>query len=287
MDTVALLSVPYFLAREREGMGAGPDAILEGGLVPRLAELGWRASTREIRLTRSGLADAGAVAELNASLAEAVRDAIGAGQFPLVLAGDCNASLGCLAGLGDRAMATLWFDAHGDFNTPETSPSGFLDGMCLAIAAGRCHQDLRERVGLQAIQGGRIVHAGGRDFDPQEREALLSAGAVVISPEQLCTPDAIAPVFGAIGKQAEGLYAHVDLDVLDGRRCPVNEFQPHGGLSLDELLAAIRIGARSIRLRAAAITAYNPDCDAERRSIDAAIQVAETICGSARRPPSG
>jgi len=285
MGTVAIFSVPYFLAREREGMGAGPDAILQGGLVARLAEIGWQGTTREIRLARPGVRDIDAVVELNCTLAAAVREALAAGQFPLVLGGNCHTSLGALAGIGQPRIATMWLDAHGDFNTPATSPSGFIDGMCLAIAAGRCHPDLMERIGVPEIWGDRLVHAGGRDFDLQERQALLTVGAAVIPPEELQSrrlEETLLPEFARIAKDSDGLYVHVDLDVLDPRRCPANEFQPDGGLLINELLSAIRVGASLLTVRGAAITAYNPDHDKRRLTVDAAARIAQTICANVR-----
>lgn len=285
MSTVALLSVPYFLAREREGMGAGPDAILQGDLNARLQEIGWRAETREIRLGRAGVRDIDAVAELNIQLAAAVQQAVRMGQFPLVLSGCCHASLGVLAGLARPRTAALWFDAHGDFNTPVTSPSGFLDGMSLAIASGRCHADLVERIGIAPLAGHRLIHAGGRDFDPQERQALLTVGAAVIPPEELHTrrmDETLGPEVTRLAREADGLYVHVDLDVLDPRRFPVNEFQPDHGLLIDELLSAIRVGAGALTMRAAAITAYNPARDPKRLTVGAAARIAQTICANVR-----
>src|ERR671931_489329 len=123
-----------------------------------------------------------ATLEAGASLAQLVREARGRGAFCLVLEGDCTAAPAVIAGLeGDGRVGVLWLDSHGDFNTPDTTPSGLLGGMPVAVATGRCHPWWRQAVGLQtAVQDGDVVLAGIRALDPPERAALDASQVEVI-----------------------------------------------------------------------------------------------------------
>jgi arginase len=128
----------------------------------------------------AGLHTTEAVALVDRALAAAVDGALADGARPVVLAGNCHSCLGTLAGLA-ADVGIVWLDAHGDFNTPETSPSGYFDGMALAVAAGLAHDDLRARIGARAVPGEHILLAGVRDLDPGERDNLKRAGVQVVA----------------------------------------------------------------------------------------------------------
>src|SRR5439155_26231921 len=101
-----------------------------------------------------------------------VRHAVRAGAFPIALSGNCGSAIGAIAGVGE-GTGVAWFDGHGDFNTPETTVSGFLDGMALAIATGRCFRPLARSVpGFVPVAGHDAFLVGARDLDPEERTAL-------------------------------------------------------------------------------------------------------------------
>jgi arginase len=200
-------------------------------------------------------------------LAAGVRAALAAGQFPLVLAGNCFSAVGTLAGLGSEEVGMAWFDCHGDFNTPETTPSGFLDGMALATAVGLCWTKLTASVpGFRPVPFRRVLHLGGRDFDPGEREAMEAAGVAVHVAESLRQfgPAAVDLDRAAWPGPARGVYAHIDLDTLDPGEGTVNSYQKPGGLSVAAVEGLLHhicpIGGR-LPLRAAALTAYDPSGD--------------------------
>lgn len=174
---LGLILVPYHLGMERTGMGLGPKRFLEAGIHRELGSLGHSVNVHTIRCQRNtGQDEVTAVAEINALLAEQVCEALGQGHFPIILAGNCNACLGTLAGIETRPVGVIWLDAHGDFNTPETSATGFLDGMALAMAADLCHQAVWTTIGNIPIHDSHVVHIGGRDFDDGEVEALVRKG---------------------------------------------------------------------------------------------------------------
>jgi arginase family enzyme len=156
-----------------------------------------------------------------------VEDALGEGRTPLLFASDCSICLTTLpSALRERPQAkVLWLDAHADFNLPDTTPSGFLGGMCLAGACGVWDAGLGP-----TIDPDRVVLCGVRDVDPGEQEALARAGLEIVAPEDVPAALAGAPV-----------YVHLDVDVLDPDDMPA-QFPVPGGLSPDalrELLDAV------------------------------------------------
>jgi arginase len=210
-------------------------------------------------------------------LAEKVCDVAGRGDFPLVLAGNCISCIGTLAGMGDPPPAIIWLDAHGDFNTPETTVSGFLDGMALATAVGRCWGNLAATVpGFRPVPETQAVLLGARDFDVDER-ALLDGSAVSLIDAQHIRKHglraALEPLLSKIQTDTGRAYLHIDLDVLDPAEARVNHFAPTGGLTLAELLGIVSLVRERFALAAAAITAYDPEYDEGEKAVRAAVDV--------------
>lgn len=210
-------------------------------------------------------------------LAAKVRDATSCRDFPLVLAGNCISCIGTLAGLGDPPPAIIWLDAHGDFNTPESTISGFLDGMALATAVGRCWGRLATTVpGFRPVPETQVVLLGARDFDVDERALLDRSTISLIDAQDIHKHDlraALTPLLSKIQTLAGHAYLHMDLDVLDPAEARVNHFAPTGGLTLAELLAIVSLVREHFALAAAAITAYDPDYDEGEKGVKAAVDV--------------
>jgi arginase len=259
-------------------VGAGPDNILTGGI---LEELGVGAEVERIAGIDAALSELDAVVAVDGALARAVTRALAAGRFPLVLAGDCNCCLGTLAALGTRPVGVVWFDAHGDLNTPETSTSGFLDGMCMAMASGRCHDDARIRIGLgEPFPETRHVLVDVRDLDDGERQYLRSSPARVVASSSLHAEGvraALAPALQSLRTRAGEVYLHIDLDVLDPVAAPGVSYPTPIGLSEEELHEALRAVAGDFRIVAAAITNHLPSADVANRTRELAIRVAREI----------
>jgi arginase family enzyme len=169
-----------------------------------------------------------------------IADAVGGSDRPLLLSGDCLAALGMVTGLQRRYsdLTVVWLDAHGDFNTPATTGSGFLGGMCLAAACGRW--DSGFGAGLDPR---RVVMSDGRDLDPAEREELDRAGVPVVPP---------AGVADAV--RGQRVFLHLDFDILDPSVMPAGVPAP-GGLSADELRALMVDLADAVELIGVELTA--------------------------------
>ena len=166
---LSIILAPYDSGRRDEGFGKGPDALISGGLVETLTLNGHDVDVEEIgkikglddREIATGFAVCKAVAK---KVGESRED----GRFPVVLAGNCLTTCGAVA--GEAADSIIWFDQHGDINTPETSPHGFLDGMALATALGLCWRPMANTIpGFHAGRSGEM-HAGRRARPRSRRE---------------------------------------------------------------------------------------------------------------------
>jgi arginase family enzyme len=194
-----------------------------------------------------------------------VDDALSGGNFPLLLAGDCSVCLTTLAAaLRWRPEAkVLWLDAHGDFNTPDTTPSGFLGGMSLAGACRQWDPGIGEGVPAE-----RLVLAGVRDLDSDERELLERSDATVIGASAVET---LVAVKNAL--DGAPVYVHLDVDVLDPEAVPVQDPVP-GGLSPDklyDLLEAVTEDSSPVGLE---VTAFEGDgaADVVGRALEPLLQ---------------
>ena len=278
---VTLILVPYDTAVRGWRMGAGPEHLVAAGLVPHLEGLGHR-----VRLTQVSAEEGRQPAEIRTAfelmrgVANEVRAAVSGGGFPLVLSGNCNTAAGTLAGLTPRERAVCWFDAHGDFNTPESTMTGFLDGTALATAIGRCWRQLTAAIpGFAPIPERHVLLLGSRDLDPAEATQLAECGAQVLPPEACRTrlPDALAK----LGDGVEAGYVHCDLDVLDPAEGQANLFPVEGGLTVAEVADTITAIGRAVPVRAAAVTAYAPEFDRDGRVCRAAFRIIEALLSSA------
>ncbi len=283
---VELIVVPYDTGLRLERMGRGPQRMLDAGLVQRLTADGHRVNVRTVETRCRFRVEAQVAVDLAQQVAEAAAGALARGALPLVLSGNCNSALGTMAALG-RESGAVWFDAHGDFNTPETSPSGYFDGMALAVATGRCWRTLASTISGFAPTADRdVVLVGARDLDPGER-ALLDASQVTwIRADGLRAGDATAFEAGLAGlaSRVRRVYLHLDLDVHDPADAPANTYAAPQGLSRAQVQEAVaRICAR-FQVAAAALAAYDPSVDPDGRTAEAGIQLARAVASRGAGP---
>lgn len=169
---------------------------------------------------------------------------------PVVYAGDCVSTIGVLAGLEqlDIFPTLIFFDAHGDFNTWETTPSGFIGGMPLAMLTGRGEQTIVEGAGLTPLPDDRVLLVDARDLDPGEDEAVAKSGVTVT------TVDSVTHSIPPSGP----LYVHVDGDVVDPGDMPAMNYPAPDGPSLDAVRMAMIHLATTGRVVAFSISSWNP-----------------------------
>lgn len=183
---VQIIQVPYDSGHRSLRMGCGPEHFLRNGLEQVLREEGYDVFVDCVEPDSPFRAEIKTAFELYRQLAEKVRLAHNNRIFPLVLSGNCNSALGTLAGVGWNELGIIWFDSHGDFNTPDTTESGFLDGMGLATAAGYCWKKMTRSIpNFRSIPAENILHVGGRAFYPEEQALFEQSGGFIVSAQAI------------------------------------------------------------------------------------------------------
>jgi len=212
---------------------------------------------------------------VNTALAAAVREACGRGELPVVIAGSCDASMGVVGGFPHARTGVVWVDAHGDFNTPESSTSGFFGGMSVAVLTGECYTAVWAEVGdATPIPEERIVLVGIRDLSPEAERERLERSEVTVVPPGGDVATAVRELLGRV----DDVYLHVDLDGLDPEIAPgIGDPPVPGGVTLDELERLV--GALDGRIAAAAITTFVPERDREDRTLGVVLRVVELLSG--------
>ena len=262
MSEIRLVVMPYELARLRGGVGRGPERLLEHGIEDALRACGARVSTELVELDDDFSNEIDAGFELIRRVSDRVRAAIHDGAFPVVLSGSCFAAVGVVAGLDEPAPGVVWFDAHGDFNCPETTISGYFDGMGLAILTGGAWQGLLATVpGARPVPESAVILAGARSLDPPEKPRLEASAVTWLPPQSIESPSRLVAAIAGMDPAPSGLYLHVDLDVLDTTEAKVNIYSAPGGLSAAQLEALVSATLAGGHVRALSMTAYDPQCD--------------------------
>jgi arginase len=263
---LAIVLACYDSGHHRSGFGLGPEALVSAGLVDHLSAHGHDLLVQDIgqvgdaqeREIATGFAVCKAVA------AE-VRSACDDGRFPIVLGGNCLTAAGAVA--GDGADSIVWFDQHGDINTPETSSFGFLDGMSLSSVLGLCWRPMTAAIpGFQAIDPARCVLVDARDLDPGERLLLDQLPISRVPCDKAIEQASALTVDGA-----SRTHLHLDLDVHDPSTLRANKYATPGGPSPDQARTAVCGIARSMPLAGMTITAYDPTFDPDKK-IPAAVK---------------
>jgi arginase len=235
VGTVEILRVPYDVERLDTPTARGVRGLLEHGFADRLRALGWEVRETEVAAPADDPKLQTVLAILR-QIAGFVERVDLEGSLPLIVSGGCLASLGVVAGLQRRGhdVAVVWIDAHGDCNTPTTSPSGYWDGMALAAVRGLSLPELRAGVGSDSLAAGAVIHLAGRAFDPLEAQNIESLGLACVPSAQLATGETRELLRRA--SLDRSLYLHVDVDGIDPRDAPAVGFPVPDGAPLAELL---------------------------------------------------
>ena len=273
----------------------GPSAIRYAGLEERLASLGYdcadwgNVETPVAEATASGDPRARFLAEIRSTcegVARRVGEAVAQGRLPIVLGGDHSIALGTLGGLAAAAGgpgAALWIDAHGDLNTPQTTPSGNVHGMPLAAAFGHGGEAFESDAWpLPALDPARTTLIGVRSLDDGER-ALLGALDLAVHTMSEVDRRGIEPlVADALGRAAGAAFVHVslDMDALDPEVAPGVGTAVRGGLSYREAHLAMELVAESGLLGSFEIVEVNPILDRENATAALAVELAASAFGA-------
>ena len=292
--TIAIIGAALDLGAGRRGVDMGPSAIRYAGLDARLSELGlgivdWgNVETAVAEATSSGDPSARFLPEIKEACERVARRVAGAareGSVPVVLGGDHSVALGTLGGLASARGpgGVLWLDAHGDLNTPETSPSGNVHGMPLAAALGRAGPDFGSDVWpLPALDPERVVLVGVRSLDEGERSLVHETGIGVYTMTELDRRGVEAVVREALERVEGAAFVHVslDMDVVDPDVAPGVGTPVRGGLSYREAHLAMELVAESGLLGSLEIVEVNPILDRENATAQLAVELAASAFGA-------
>jgi arginase len=273
---IAIIAVPYDAGRRNVGVGCGPARLLDAGIAKQLRELGHdvRQASVELPVHTPAHEMARSVA-VQRELAHEVHAAVTRDELPIVLAGNCSTAVGTLAAR-PAGTAVVWFDAHGDFNTAETTTSGMLDGLALSMVTGRALRSLTASVhGFVPVEEERVILIGARDLDPLEEAALSASRVQQIGTARART--AVGAAVRALARPVPPVYIHLDLDVIDPTCARANQYAAPGGFTPEALIATLASVTEAAPLYALAITAYDPSWDTDGRARQVAIDVIHAL----------
>ena len=304
-DPIVIVGVPTSLGGHLAGMERTPRGLREAGLVAALrarkglitADL---VDAGDLAIDPGFIPDPDRRAKNRAAIAEFLpreRDLVAASlDMPdgtegtarvLILGGDCTAHAGALAGLrrarpGAR-LALAWFDAHGDFNTPDTTPSGNVWGMPFAMICGRGDPDLVAAADGPTVREEDAVLLGGQVLDETESRMLAASGVTHLGAGSLATDGGQAALRGwaaAIAARVDGLYIAVDMDCLDAAGGWAVTMPEADGLSLETAVGSIRALAGAMPVLGFGATTINLDNGDLARTVDALAALAEAALGA-------
>lgn len=277
---VCLIEVPFHAGDDRHAASRGPQRLLSAG-----AEGLFASREVDVSVERAGRCGgfrdtASASADVNRQLAAVVRRSLDDRRLPIVLSGSCNSCLGVLAGFDHTACGAVWLDAHADFNTPESTTSGFLPGMSAAIAVGHCYRSYWAQIGDNTpLAEEAIAMFGIRDLSPPaERERLERSAVQVVEWCDGQPKRDVLPVLDELGRRVREIYLHVDLDAFAPEIAPGVADQPaHGGLSAEQAEMIIAATSDRFQIRAVTIATYTPEADQNLSTLQLALSILDLL----------
>jgi arginase len=261
---VCLIQVPYHAGDDRHLSSAGPRRLLDAGATDLLAAQGHSVTVELVDRDGPFRDRMSSSAAVNRQVAARVRNATRAGQFPLVLTGSCVTCQGVLAGFDHTRCGAVWLDAHADFNTPETTASGFFPGMALAVVTGHCLRDYWAQIGDSTpLAEETIVMFGVRDISPDaERERLERSPIHIVEWRDGKPQGDIRAAIDRLATRVRDVYLHIDLDSFAPEIAPgVVDHPVPGGLSREDAEIIIRATGDRLRLKAATLATFTPALD--------------------------
>ncbi|ODA42159.1 arginase [Desulfosporosinus sp. BG] len=283
---IQIIGVPIDLGAGRRGVDMGPSAIRYAGLNERLQRLGWDIEdhgnlevpvpeTREIKDKR--LKYLPEIITINELLYLKVSEAIKEGVVPLILGGDHSLAIGALAGLATegRSFGLIWFDTHGDYNSYDTTDSGNIHGMSLAVSNGIGAQELTSIGGKQKkIREENTVIIGAREIDSKEREMLHQSKITVFTMrdiDQRGMKEVVAQSIKIASQGTDGIHVSFDVDVIDPEEAPGVGTPVIGGITYREAHLAMELLADSGYLSSMDIVEVNPILDHQNKTAELAV----------------
>jgi arginase len=252
----------------RHPAAAGPAAVTAA-----LHADGWEFPTRRVSVEPSTGDEIADSIRVGTQLREIVRAVIADGNTPLVLAGSCDVAPAILAGIERSSVGVIWLDAHADFNTHQSSASGFWPGMTLAVVVGDCGQDVWSALRWHPVAPERVLLMGVRSLSPEEESVRVQQSALRVVPWRDGHPQhAVETALEALGQELDDVYLHLDLDALDPSVGPGIVDRPvDGGLSSSQLAELVTEIRERLTVVGATVATYTPAKD-DGRTLAVAIE---------------
>jgi arginase len=291
---ISIIGVPMDLGQTRRGVDMGPSAIRYAGIVERLEQINLEiedlgdieiGSRERTTSGDSNLKNLKAVAEASETLASRVDKVVKQGKFPLVLGGDHSIAIGTIAGLAKNYpnMGVIWYDAHGDLNTGETSPSGNIHGMPLAVSLGLGDPALTSIGGIgMKLKPENIVIIGARSLDEGEKVLIKEKGIKVFTMHEIDRMGMTAVMEEAIAylkDKTDGVHLSLDLDGLDPHDAPGVGTPVMGGISYRESHLAMEMLEEANILTSAEFVEVNPILDERNKTASVAVALMGSLFG--------
>jgi arginase len=292
MRQVTIIGVLMDLGADRRGVDMGPSAVRVAGVNQRLSALGYpvvdggNINVRNPEMLREVHGNAKYLPEITEAcqaLAEKVNTVLQHGGIPVVLGGDHSIAIGSVSGLAayyrrqEKRVGVLWFDAHGDMNTPESSPSGNIHGMPFAAILGRGATELTHISGFAPkVQAEDCALIGARDVDPTEAEIMRNSGVRIYTMREVdergmsaCVDEAIA----IASRHTVGFHVTMDMDFVDPDYAPGVGTPVSGGPTYRESHLAMEKVADSGKMLSFELTEVNPVLDTANRTAELGVQL--------------
>lgn len=290
---IAIIGVPVDLGAGTRGTNLGPEAIRVAGIVKRLEKIGYEVEDRgDIAADRkasntlegSNLKNLNEVLRVNRLLCQEVSTVMEEGMFPVVLGGDHSIAIGTIFGVlqQKKNLGVIWFDAHGDINTAETSPSGNIHGMPVAVLTGIGHEDLTSIGGNVFLKRENLVYIGSRDLDEGERKAMKEQGIKVFTMyeiDDMGIKKVMEEAIKIAGEGTDGIHVSFDLDALDPEVAPGTGTKVPGGMGYRETHHALEMIAMSNKLVSVEFVEVNPLLDRQNTTAEVAVALAGSLLG--------
>lgn len=295
MNKLSIIGVPMDLGQTRRGVDMGPSAIRYAGVIERIENIGYSVEDKgniEIALAErvhsdenTNLKNLKAVADASERLAQTVSDVITNKRFPLVLGGDHSIAIGTLAGVSRhyKNLGVIWYDAHGDLNTADTSPSGNIHGMPLAASIG-IGDDALTRIGgyTPKVKPENIVIIGARSLDEGEKELIKEKGIKVYTMheiDRMGMTKVMEETILYLRDKTDGVHLSLDLDGLDPHDAPGVGTPVIGGISYRESHLAMEMLAESQLITSAEFVEVNPILDERNKTATVAVALMGSLLG--------
>lgn len=289
--TVKVIGAPMDLGQSRRGVDMGPSALRYAGLNQRLRRLGWtiedggniETPVRDTLPPEGGITYLPSVASVCRLIYDIGRQAVTAGSLPIFIGGDHSIAVGTIGGVThSEPCGVLWIDAHGDFNTPETSPSGNLHGMPLAALMGLGAPELVNlgRPGPK-LNASQVILIGIRDLDPQERDLIKQSGVVVYTMREIDERGIATVAREALERleQFSQIHVSLDMDSLDPAAAPGVGTPVPGGLTYREAHLLMEIIADCACVGSVDVVEINPILDNRNQTAKIAMELLASLLG--------